>query len=193
MKEKIAWVTDTSAMLDEEFIDQHNIFVLPIVVIFEDRAYRETVDLSLEEFYEKLKNTKKIPTTSQPVIGESIDLYKNLKAEGYTCAITIHTPSKLSNTYDSSYTAAQQAGLKVYPIDSKAISYPMKKLIERGIELEQAGYDADTIVNTLQKTTENIFLTGVHPNLNRPPKKRSCAECCSSYRKYSTTKTNIIL
>ena len=167
LKDKIAWVTDTSAMLTEEFIKKNNIFVLPIVVIFEDGPLRETIDMSLEQFYVKLKSAKKLPTTSQPVIGESIELYKRLKSEGYTCAIAIHTSSKLSNTYESSYTAAHQAGFKVYAIDSKSISYPMKKLIERGIELEKAGYDTPTIIDSLERTAENIFLTGVPANLTQ--------------------------
>lgn len=43
----------------------------------------------------------------------------------------------------------------------------MKKLIERGIELENAGYDPETIADVLQKTTDNIFLTGVPASLTQ--------------------------
>jgi len=154
-------------MLDEDYIKSNNIHVLPIVVIFEDGPLRETVDMSLDEFYERLRASKKSPTTSQPVIGESINLYKKLKAEGYTCAIAIHPSSKLSNTYESSSMAAQQAGFKVYTIDSKSISYPMKKLIERGKQLEREDYDIETIVKNLQDMTNNIVLTGVPASLTQ--------------------------
>lgn len=41
MVEKIAWVTDTAALLDDEFIKKNHIYEIPIVVIFEEGPYRE--------------------------------------------------------------------------------------------------------------------------------------------------------
>lgn len=64
MKEKIAWVTDTSAMLDDEFIEKYNMNVLPIVVIFEDGPLRETIDITLGEFYERLRKSLQLHNLS---------------------------------------------------------------------------------------------------------------------------------
>lgn len=166
MKEKIAWVTDTSAMLDEEFIVKNNIYVVPIVVILDEGPLRESVDISLEEFYVKLR-TSKNSTTSQPVIGESVNLYKRLKSEGYTCAIAVHPSKKLSNTLESAYTAAKLADFKVYPIDSKNISYPMKKLIEYGKQLETEDTSVETIVQKMESMADQFVLTGIPYNLTQ--------------------------
>lgn len=53
MTEKIAWVTDTSAYLNDVFVDNRNIHVLSINVIFEEGSFREKLELTLVDFYEK--------------------------------------------------------------------------------------------------------------------------------------------
>ena len=98
---KIAWITDTAALLTPQFIEQHNVHVLPLNIVFEDGAYREIVDLTHKEFYEKLRTTKEHPTTSQPNFGEHVALYERLKEEGYDVAIAVHTSAQQSGTASS--------------------------------------------------------------------------------------------
>ena len=57
-KSKIAWVTDTTATLSQEFVKQHNIFVVPLFVIFGETAYKENVEISSAAFYQKLASSK---------------------------------------------------------------------------------------------------------------------------------------
>lgn len=167
MNEKIAWVTDTTALLDDEFIQQYHIHVLPMVVIFEDVPYRELADLTFEEFYNKLRSAKKLPSTSQPVFGEMVALYQRLKEEGYTYAIAIHPSSKLSNTYNSSIAAGQQADFQVYTIDSQMISYPMMKMLEKGIKLEKEGASIEQIVTEIEQMANQSVLIGIPANLTQ--------------------------
>ncbi|MFJ8237086.1 DegV family protein [Ureibacillus sp. NPDC094379] len=167
MTEKIAWVTDTAALLDEEFIKKNHIYEVPIVVIFEEGPYREKVELKISEFYDKLRTAKKLPTTSQPVFGELVELYERLKADGYTCAIAVHPSSKLSNTLESSAAAAKQVGFPIYAIDSKMISYPMMKLLEEGIKLEKDGVSTADIVRHLEKIANQAVLCGIPSNLKQ--------------------------
>ena len=139
MTKKIAWITDTAAQLDESFIRKHNVHILPLSVVFADGVFKETVDMTQEEFYDKLRVAKTHPKTSQPAIGEMVALYEKLQEQGYDCAIALHVSSGLSGTFDSSQTAAQMVDFKVYPIDSKIGSYPMIKMIEIGNELLEQG------------------------------------------------------
>ena len=124
---KIAWITDTGALLTPEFIEKHNLHVLPLNMVFEDGAYRETVDLTHKEFYAKMRMSKKHPTTSQPNFGEHVALYERLKEEGYDAAIAVHLSSQQSGTAASAPMAAEQAGFKSYVIDSMIGSYRCKK------------------------------------------------------------------
>ncbi|MFJ7738690.1 DegV family protein [Lysinibacillus sp. NPDC097287] len=167
MIEKIAWVTDTSAYLSDSFIEKWNIHVFSISVIFEEGAFREKVELTQAEFYEKMRNAKVLPTTSQPLLGDMVDLYKQLKARGYSCAIAVHPTSLLSGTYESSIAAAKQADFPIYAIDSKIISYPMQKMIETGQALETQGVKAQDISQVLEGMTKRVELSGIPANLTQ--------------------------
>ena len=72
MIKKIAWVTDTAALLDETFIKEHNVHVLPLNIVFTEGTFKETVDMTHDEFYDKLRDAKVHPKTSQPAIGEMV-------------------------------------------------------------------------------------------------------------------------
>ncbi|HWK23849.1 MAG TPA: DegV family protein [Ureibacillus sp.] len=167
MTKKIAWITDTSALVDQDFINKFNLYVLPINIIFEDRPYRETIDITQEQFYDKMRKSKVLPKTSQPIYGDMVNLYKRLKDEGYTCGIAVHPTSALSNTFNSSVNAAKEVGFTLYAIDSKIVSFPMMKMIETGHSLIKNGYSVESIVEELDKMANRSELTGIPANLTQ--------------------------
>ncbi|MEG0472532.1 MAG: DegV family protein [Solibacillus sp.] len=167
MGKKIAWVTDTAALLTEEFIKKYNIHVLALNVVFEEKAFRETIDMTHDEFYHKLRNSKELPKTSQPAFGEHVALYERLKEEGYDCAIAIHTSEQLSGTVLSSPMAAEQAGFKNYAIDSKIGSYPMQVMLEKGIELDKKGLEPEQIVQQIEAMCDKADLTFIPASLEQ--------------------------
>jgi len=167
MNKKIAWVTDTAALLDEKFIQDNQIHVLPLNIVFEEEVLRETVDMTHDEFYDKLRTTKTHPKTSQPVIGEVVELYRSLKQQGYACAIAIHTSQHLSGTYLSAFTAAEQAQFEVYPVDSKIGSYPMMKMIELGQRLEREGVEPAQIVEKIKELADHSELSFIPASLSQ--------------------------
>ena len=67
-------VTDSSACLPADLVQQHDIHVIPLKVLFGNKAYREGIDLSHQEFYRMLAEAETLPTTSQPSAGEFFDL-----------------------------------------------------------------------------------------------------------------------
>jgi len=64
-----------AAYLPEEIVQRYGIHVIPLNVLFGNRIYKEGLDLSYEQFYQKLAQAKNLPTTSQPAVGEFYDLY----------------------------------------------------------------------------------------------------------------------
>ncbi|MFJ7933482.1 DegV family protein [Sporosarcina sp. NPDC096371] len=167
MTKKIAWITDTAAQLDESFIKKYNVHILPLSVVFADGVFRETIDLTQDEFYDKLLVAKTPPKTSQPAIGEMVALYEKLQEQGYDCAISLHVSSGLSGTFDSCQSAAKMVDFKVYPIDSKIGSFPMIKMIEIGNKLVEDGHDIEEVVTAIKKVTENAKLAFIPANLNQ--------------------------
>jgi DegV family protein with EDD domain len=164
---KIAWITDTAAQLDEAFIQKHHVHVLPLSVVFDEGSYRESIDLTQEEFYDKLRLAKASPKTSQPAIGEMLSLYEKLQAEGYDLAIALHLSSGLSGTFESAQSAAEMSDFKVYPIDSKIGSFPMVKMIETGEKLLAEGKGVEEVVATIKEMTAKSHLSFIPSSLNQ--------------------------
>ncbi|QDP39674.1 DegV family protein [Radiobacillus deserti] len=146
---KIAWITDSASGLSQEFIEKHNIFVLPMNVIVNDISYREDIDITKEEFYEKLKVHGIGAKTSQPTFGEFVNLYEKLKNE-YDYGIALHASSELTGTYQSSKSASEMSGFPVEVIDSRIGAYPLGKMMDIGIQLENQGVEYEEIVKTLR-------------------------------------------
>ena len=101
---KIAIVTDTTAYIPEETIEKYNIHTIPLSVVFGDESFREGIDITTEEFYQKVKESKELPSTSQPAIGLFLELYEELSKQ-YDAIISIHLSKKISGTYDAAISA----------------------------------------------------------------------------------------
>lgn len=151
--QRCAWITDSTCGLSEEFIKHHNIYVLPLNVIVDGKSYKENIELTADQFYEKLKEHGEGAMTSQPAFGEFIELYEQLK-EKYDYGIAIHASKALTGTYESSMVASKQTGFPVEVIDSKIGAYALGKMIKNGIELEEQGKTYEEIVATLRTYPE---------------------------------------
>lgn len=165
-KKKIAWITDTTASLSKEFIEKHHIHVIPLHVVINDEFYKETIDISEQEFYERMKNEEGKFQSSQPSINDFVELYQELK-EDYDCGIAVHASSLLTGTYQSSVMAAEMAGFKLFAIDSQTGSYPLSFLLEKGLDLMENGLEVDEVVAQLEGLRKHTRLFLVPSNLDQ--------------------------
>ena len=69
---KTAIVTDSTCYLTDQEIADNNITVVPIPVIIDGKIYKEGVDITTEEFYERLRNSQSFPSSYHPPLGEMI-------------------------------------------------------------------------------------------------------------------------
>jgi DegV family protein with EDD domain len=165
-KPKIAWITDTTASLSKEFIEQHHIHVIPLHVVINDEFYKETVDITEEEFYERMKNEEGKFQSSQPSISDFVDLYSKLKEE-YDFGVAIHASSLLTGTYQSSVMAAEMEDFKLYALDSQTGSFPLSFLVKRGIELAEQGVEVNDIMSQLNGLLDQTRLYLIPSNLDQ--------------------------
>ena len=154
---EIAWVTDSTSGLTEEFIKNNHIYVVPLSIIFGEESFLEGVDITAEDFYPRLAASKVLPKTSQPAIGEFVELYQKLK-EQYKHAIAIHASSALTGTFQSSVAASSMVDFKVDVIDSKIGSYPLGRMVEKGVELQKEGKSYSEIVSYLKTLPDKANL-----------------------------------
>ncbi|NLK07637.1 MAG: DegV family protein [Firmicutes bacterium] len=115
-------VTDSTADLPEDVVKEYGIKVVPLSVNFGDQQYIDGVNLTAKEFYEKLRQEPKIPTTSQPAPGQFADVYRKAVEAGRK-VLSIHISSKLSGTYQAASLAAEMVGKEhITVVDSVSVS-----------------------------------------------------------------------
>lgn len=98
-------VTDSLAWIPPDLAKQHDIRVVPLHVSIGEAQFTETVDLTNEEFYRRLRESKVVPKTSQPSVGEFLAAYE-AAAETAGAIVSIHASSKLSGTFRAAEAAA---------------------------------------------------------------------------------------
>lgn len=114
----IALITDSTCDLPDEMIARYSIDVVPCVVVWGAEQFRDRVDISPEEFYERLATAKTLPTTAQPTPGAFKEAYERARSDGAEAIIVITVSSKMSGTYEAARTAAQEFDTPVYVIDA---------------------------------------------------------------------------
>jgi DegV family protein with EDD domain len=155
---KTAVVTDSTAYIPKEMRERLNIHMIPLSVIFGQEIYQEEVEISAAEFYEEVK-TKELPTTTQPSVGQFVELFEKLAKE-YDAVISIHLSSGISGTYQGAVSAASMVeGIKVYPFDSEISCMVQGFYALEAAELAGKGKTADEIMDRLteMKTSINAY------------------------------------
>lgn len=121
---KTAIVADSTAYLPEELLEKYDIYTIPLSVVMEDETYRESMDITTDEFFDKMANMEALPTTSQPSIGDYILLLESLYRSGYTDVISFHLSAEISGTCQSAVSAGESVeGINVHVIDSEIAAY----------------------------------------------------------------------
>lgn len=169
MTNKIAWVTDSTAFLDEELKNHPDVYTIPLTILLDEQEYEDGVDLTPNELYARLKTLNNPPKTSQPAVGAFQKLYEKL-SENYSVIIAILISSKLSGTVSSSKQAAQLVDIPVVTIDSKILAYPLSFLIKEGLKGIQMNESIESVISKIEALTdknETYVLVGSLEQLHR--------------------------
>ena len=143
-----AIVVDSTADFPDAAERFPNWRVVPLYVNFGTESFRDGVDLTATEFYERLKSSPTLPTTSQPTPADFLACYEQLGA--YERIFSVHIASKLSGTYQSAGIAAAELGDgRVRTIDSETASAAIAMLglaIQRRLERGTTDEEIDALV-----------------------------------------------
>lgn len=150
----IAWVTDSTSTIDPEFAKNNHVYIVPLRLIINNECYKENIEITTEEFYDKLRQHDQVGS-SQPPVGEFIELYEQLK-EQYDEIIAVHLSTGLSGTYNASMQGAEIAEANVIGIDSKVGAYPIREMIMRGIQWHKMGFSALEIKEKIENIIQNM-------------------------------------
>jgi DegV family protein with EDD domain len=105
--ENTAIVIDSTGDPPDGFFDRPGMYLVPLKVHFGDQMFRDGVDMTYREFFAKLKQTDILPTTSQPTVGEFLEVYEEARAK-YEHVFSLHISGEMSGTVRAAETAARQ-------------------------------------------------------------------------------------
>ncbi|MDN6193902.1 MAG: DegV family protein [Alkalibacterium sp.] len=158
---RIAIVTDSTAYLNKKEYEEDNIYFVPLSVIFKDEVFKEEVDITPEYFFEKVRQVKQLPTSSQPTVGDLTKLYQSLEEE-YDAIISIHLSSRISGTFQNVYSVANSMNnINVYPYDSEMAAAGQAFLVKAAAKLAKEKRTVNEIIEKLdeiKKETEIYFI-----------------------------------
>lgn len=150
---KTAILTDSTAYLPQSLLDQYQITVVPLSIIWGEEIHRDGMDLQAEEFYRRLTNSKMMPTTSQVTVAAMQNAFQSLLDQGHD-VLGIFLSSKFSGTFQSALQAREElssAADRIAVVDSLSTTMAMGWPVLTAARAAQAG---ESLVNC-RKAAEN--------------------------------------
>jgi len=159
-------VTDSTADLPPELIQELDITVVPACVIFGNKTYRDGVDISQEEVYQKMINENIHASTSQPPPADFADAYQKLLKDADEI-VSIQATSKLSGLYNSALQGKGMVdkGNRITVVDSLSVSMGLGLLTILAARLAKAGESMPNIIEELRQSIPQIRLWGFFDTL----------------------------
>lgn len=155
-------VTDGAADILPSWAQEYGIETIPVNILFGEKSYLQGVELDNEGFYKLVDESKRIPKTSQPSPHQFVEFYRKIAQKGDTI-LSIHITAKLSGTYASAISAAEElkGEFNVIPVDSACGSLGIGLMCREARKLERAGKSVDEIVQAIEaiKAKVRVILT----------------------------------
>ena len=145
-------VTDSTCDLPLELVKQHGISVIPMYINLGDQGFQDGVDITRQEFYDRLPQSDPFPTTAAPGIDQFHAVYNQLMEAGADEIISIHISSSLSAVVDVAQTAAEQfIGIPVTVYDSGQLSLGTGYQALAAAQAAENGLYLEDIINLLEQ------------------------------------------
>lgn len=150
-------VTDSSCTMEKSLRDELNIHMMPLSIMVDGVVYPDDDHLPGEKFMDMMANAKALPKTSQPPIGEFVELYDRLGEDGSE-VISIHMTKGLIGTVEAARQASNLSSSKVTVIDSDFTDQGLSFQVIQAAKLAQAGAGVPEILAEIERVKQNTKL-----------------------------------
>lgn len=157
---RIIIVTDSTADLTEQEIQDFNIHVVPLNITIQDEHYLDGETITKEEFKNKMIASSELPMTAQPSIGRFVELYDELGKDGSEI-ISIHLMNSISGTVNAAKQAADITESTVTVVDSDFTSRSMGIIVREAAQAAKEGKSAEEVLEVIESTRQRtkLYLT----------------------------------
>ena len=146
---KIAVATDSNSGITQEQAKEYGVYVIPMPFFIDGETYYEGINLTQEQFYEKLEGNAEI-STSMPAVADVTDFWDKLLEE-YDEVVYIPMSSGLSSSCETAIMLSQDYDGKVQVVNNQRISVTQKQSVLDAVELAKKGMTAEQIKEYLEK------------------------------------------
>lgn len=147
---KIAVATDSNSGITQEQAKEYGVHVIPMPFFIDGETFYEDINLTQEQFYEKLEGEAEI-STSMPAVGDVTDFWDKLLQE-YDEVVYIPMSSGLSSSCETAVMLAQDYDGKVQVVNNQRISVTQKRTVRDAVEMAKRGMNASQIKEYLEET-----------------------------------------
>ena len=157
---RIIIVTDSTADLTEQEIQDFNIHVVPLNITIQEEHYLDGETITKEEFKNKMIASSELPLTAQPSIGRFVELYDELGKDG-SQIISIHLMNSISGTVNAARQAADITESTVTVVDSDFTSRSMGIIVREAAKAAKEGKSAEEVLEVIESTRQRtkLYLT----------------------------------
>jgi len=153
---RVAIVTESSSNLPPEVVEEYGIHVLPLKVIWEEKVFRDGVDLSPQEFYSRLRMDHYMPTTAAFSPSEFLETFRSL-AQEHEAIVAILLSQDLTGSVEAAQIASQMAPtLPVHIVDSRTAAMAQGFIVLEAARAAAAGATAEQVVARAQEMIPRV-------------------------------------
>jgi len=159
-------VTDSTADISPEVAQDLGISIVPVYVRFGDKVYRDGVDISKDELYDRLETSPVHPATSQPSPQDFAKVYTDCARDAESI-VSIHLTSKLSGTCNSALQGKEISNTKcpIEIIDSRVTTVGLAMIVTAAAKLARAKNDLSAIIEEAREAVSQIRIMGIFDTL----------------------------
>ena len=151
-------VTDSTSDMPPELVAELGVTVVPVTVSFGAEEFRDGVDITRDEFMKRLTSGGVLPKTSQPSIGDFLEVYKAL-TEADDQVVSIHISAKLSGTLNSARGAVQELpDARIVLVDTELASLALTLVVRAAAVAANGGATVEEVARIAEQTASKIDL-----------------------------------
>ncbi len=152
----ISVMADSTCDVPENLIEQYNIQIVPQLIIWGDKQYRDRVDMQPHEFYERLKSDRTRPTSSQPAETDFKEAYEQAAEREAKEIIMLTVSSAMSGTYQMALNAAKLVDIPVHVVDGKGPTMSLGWQVLEAARAVQAGLDVAGVLRKIDAVRQRL-------------------------------------
>jgi DegV family protein with EDD domain len=161
-------VTDSACDLPPETVDERGIRIVPLSIRFGEEELIDREELSTKEFWDRVVTTRIVPETAAPSPGAFQKAFEEAAREGRTGVLCLTLSSKLSATYQSACTAAEEVrdSIEVKVVDTLTLTMGQGLLVLAAADRSEEGRALDEIVAEVEDLKARTRVYGVLESLD---------------------------